>query len=296
MKYLTYILLLLLPSSIIQGHNSLQKQIQQILKSTEAKIGVAILINEKDTLVFNNNERYPLMSVMKYHQALAVVHHLEQCNLPLSTGIWIEKQDLLPNTHSPLRNKYPEGNITLSVGELLAYTLQESDNNACDILFKYVGGVETVNKYIRSLGIEDFAISATEYEMHHCPAKCYGNWATPLSVAILMDKLAGGTLPIDTTYTHFIRDNLLKCNTGKERLPSPLLGTSTCIGHKTGTSDQNEKGEWIAINDAGFILLPDGRRYSIAVFVKHSKLSLQKTEAIIARISTAVYQHLSAPE
>ena len=54
----------------------------------------------------------------------------------------------------------------MSVGELLRYSVSESDNNACDILFRYIGGVEVVDKYIRTLGITDFKIEATEEDMH----------------------------------------------------------------------------------------------------------------------------------
>ena len=195
-----------------------------------------------------------------------------------------------PDTYSPLRDKYPNGGISLSIGELLTYTLQLSDNNACDILFEYIGGTASANQYLQTLGIEDFSISATENDMHQNPERCYENWSTPLSVARFMDSLIAGTLPIDTAYTHFIQETLLSCQTGKTRLPSPLQGTDARIGHKTGTSDQNEKGEWIGINDVGFILLPDGKRYTVAVLVKHSKLSYEETERIIADISTLIYQ------
>lgn len=290
------ILLFLLPLIGLSGKagEPLRRQIQAIADKADAQVGVAVIIDGKDTLTVNNHARYPLMSVMKFHQALAVAHHLEERGLPLSTPLRIERQDLLPDTYSPLRDRYPQGGISLTVGELLAYTLQLSDNNACDILFKYLGGVEPVERFIRSLGVEDFALSATEDDMHRHPGRCYDNWGTPLSVALLMDRLASGALPIDTTYTHFIHQTLLDCQTGQMRLPAPLQGTLVRIGHKTGTSDQNARGEWTGINDAGFVLLPDGRRYAIAVLVKDSRLSLRDTEKIIADISEVVYRYLSA--
>lgn len=291
-----HILLLLLAFISLPGKagEPLRRQIQAIADKADAQVGVAVIVDGKDTLTVNNNVRYPLMSVMKFHQALAVAHALEERGLPLSTALRIEQPDLLPDTYSPLRDRYPQGGISLLVGELLVYTLQLSDNNACDILFKYLGGVEPVERFIRSLGVEDFALSATEDDMHRHPDKCYDNWSTPFSVALLMDKLAADALPIDTAYTHFIRRTLLDCQTGQMRLPVPLQGTPARIGHKTGTSDPNARGEWTGINDAGFVLLPDGRRYAIAVLVKDSKLSLRDTEKVIADISEVVYRYLSA--
>ena len=197
MKTYWLILLSLAFNLYVKADTGLREQIQHLIENTKAEIGVAIILNEKDTLTFNNEAHYPLMSVMKYHQALAVAHYLEQRDLPLSTHIRIEKQDLCPDTYSPLRDKYPNGGISLSIGELLTYTLQLSDNNACDILFEYIGGTASANQYLQTLGIEGFSISATENNMHQNPERCYENWSTPLSAARFMDSLIAGTLPID---------------------------------------------------------------------------------------------------
>jgi len=40
--------------------------------SKKAEVGVAIIADGKDTVTVENNRRYPLMSVFKLHQALAV--------------------------------------------------------------------------------------------------------------------------------------------------------------------------------------------------------------------------------
>ena len=292
-------LLLLLPALLaclpVQAENPLRRQIARIVAPVEAQVGVAVIIDGKDTLTVNNNGHYPLMSVMKFHQALAVAHQLEQHGQTPDTTLHIGPEDLPTGTYSPLRDRYPQGNIDLTVGELLAYTLQLSDNNACDILFRHFGGVAATHRYIASLGTGGCAIAATEADMHRRPETCYDNWSTPLSAALLMDGLAAGTLPLSEASMHFIRRTLLDCQTGTERLPAPLKGTDAHIGHKTGTSDRNASGEWTGINDVGFVLLPDGRRYTIAVLVKHSRLSLHETEQVIARISAAVYQYLAAP-
>ena len=71
-----------------------------------------------------------------------------------------------------------------------------------------------------------------------------------------------------------------------------MFSATARIGHKTGTSDRNVQGELIGINDVGFILLPDGKRYTIAVLVKDSTESMADTEKIIANISGIVYHHL----
>ena len=83
----------------------LKANIQEIIKDKKARIGVGIILNGKDTVTVNNEDRYPMMSVFKFHQALAVLNYLQQNNLPLDTQIRIEKEDIIENTYSPLRDK-----------------------------------------------------------------------------------------------------------------------------------------------------------------------------------------------
>ena len=86
---------------------------------------------------------------------------------------------------------------------------------------------------------------------------------------------------------------MISCQTGKDRLPLPLKGTKAIIGHKTGTGDRNNKGQIIGMNDVGFVYLPDGQRYTIAVFIKDSEESDVETARIIADISEKVYQQVT---
>lgn len=273
--------------------SSLESILRGIADAADARVGVALIMEGKDTLTIGNDSRYPLMSVMKLHQAVATARLLELGGQTLDKKIQISAEMLLPDTWSPLRDKYPEGGISMSVRDLLRYTLQQSDNNACDILFGQFGRPSGTDSLLRSMGIKDFVICATEDEMHKDLGKCHDNWSTPLSAALLMDNLAAGTLGISEENSAFIRQTLTECRTGLNRLPLPLKGTGALIGHKTGTSDQGKDGRWIGINDVGFILLPDGKRYTLAVFVADSALSMEETEKIIADMSAAVYGWIS---
>ena len=85
----------------------------------------------------------------------------------------------------------------------------------------------------------------------------------------------------------------MECNTGRDRLSAPLQGTEAVIGHKTGSGDVNAEGLLIATNDIGFVYLPDGRRYVVAVFVKDSAADDRSNAQLIARISEAVYRYVA---
>lgn len=271
--------------------SSLESKIQDYTKGIKAEIGVAVIIDGKDTLTVNNDNRYPLMSVFKLHQALSVGNRLNAQSITPEKNIFVTKDDLKENTYSPLRDKYPDGEINISIDKLLDYTLKLSDNNACDILFKYISDTKETDNYIRGLGIEDFSISQTEDDMHKDLKNSYKNWSTPLEMSRLMEILFTKDMNIGN-YQDIIKEKLLSCRTGENRLPYPLKGTKAQIAHKTGTGDTNEDGAIIGINDAGYVLLPDGRRYAITVFVKDSYETFERTEQIIADISQMVYDYM----
>ena len=82
------------------------------------------------------------------------------------------------------------------------------------------------------------------------------------------------------------------CATGVNRLAKPLAATNAVIGHKTGTGFTLPDGRLMAINDAGYVHLPNGRSYSIAVFIENSGYDMEQTEEIIAKISEILYQYI----
>lgn len=232
------------------------------------------------------------MSVFKFHQALALADYMHHQKQPLETRLLIKKSDLKPDTYSPLRETYPQGGIEMSIADLLKYTLQQSDNNACDILFNYQGGPDAVNKYLHSLGIRECAVIHTENDMHENLEFCYQNWTTPLAAAKLLEIFRNENL-FDKEYKNFIYQTMVECQTGQDRLIAPLLDKKVTMGHKTGTGDRNAKGQQIGCNDIGFILLPDGHAYSIAVFVKDSEADNRENSEIIAEISRIVYEYVT---
>lgn len=281
----------LVPTLLFARQTQLETQLKEAIKGKKAEIGIAVIIDGKDTITVNNDIHYPLMSVFKFHQALALADYMGKQRQSLETRLPIKKSDLKPDTYSPLRDKYPQGGIEMSIADLLKYTLQQSDNNACDILFDYQGGPNAVNKYIHSLGIRECAIAGTETAMHEDLNLCYENWTTPLAAAELVEIFRKKPL-FPNVYKDFIFQTMVECQTGQDRLVAPLLDKKVTVGHKTGTGDLNAKGQQIGCNDIGFVLLPGGRTYSIAVFVKDSEENNQANSKIIANISRIVYEYI----
>ena len=286
-------LLLILPYA--KAQHPLTKELDLLLQGKQAKVGVAVVFEGRDTFTYNNQYHYPLMSVFKFHQALAVMNYLDTRQLPLETEIYVRKADLLPDTYSPLRDARPAGEFNISVGELLRYSISESDNNACDILFRYIGGTGVVDKYIRTLGIEDFKIEANEEKLNEAFEYQYINWTTPFAAVQVLEKFCTETLFQHSGYKEFLEKLMTGTVTGKDKLKAGLP-QEVVLGHKTGSSGRNESGLKAGDNDMGFVRLPDGRQYNIAVFVTDSGEDDKTNAALISEISRKVYEYYSVPK
>lgn len=272
-----------------QTNIPLRQEIQDIIQDKKATVGVAIIFDGTDTLTVNNQYRYPTMSVYKFHQALAVLDYLNKHNLPLEQQVYISKSALLPETHSPLRDKKPEGNFYMPIKELMQYSVSQSDNNACDILFNFLGGTAPVEQYIKNLGIQQIAITKTEQEMSEDFDNQYGNWTTPYAAVQLLEIFLQQEL-FASNYKIFLSDALIQTSTGKDKIKG-LLPSGTIVGHKTGMSSRNSNGVKAGDNDLGFIKLPNNKNLSIAVFIVNSTEDDTTNAKIIAQISKAAYDY-----
>ena len=69
--------------------------------------------------------------------------------------------------------------------------------------------------------------------MHRDLRLCYQNWTSPLDAAKLLDLFVSRPLFTEPHQT-FIKQTMIECETGKDRLAQPLEATDAIIGHKTG--------------------------------------------------------------
>jgi len=273
-----------------QSTNSLREKILQLVSIKNAVVGVSISGNSgKDTLSIHGEEHFPLQSVFKFPIALAVLHELDKGGLSLNQKILVTQSDLLPNTWSPLREKYPNGNVKISLAEILRYTVSQSDNNGCDILLRLIGGAGKVNDYIHKIGIKDVAIVANEEEMHKAWDVQFLNWITPKASTSLLKLFYERQILSKKSYDYLWKI-MSETSTGKERIKGQLP-KGTIVAHKTGTSDTNEQGVTAAVNDIGIVMLPNGKYFAISVYVSNSKENNETNEKIISDISKLTWDY-----
>lgn len=272
-----------------QTTNELRKQLNDIIVSKNATVGIAIKnIEDKDTLSINGNLKAPMMSVFKFHIALTVLNTVDEGKLSLTQKIFVKKKDLLADTWSPIREEYPNGDVYLTLDQLLRYTVSNSDNNGCDILLNLIGGTKTVQKFINKQGIKDFVIKINEEQMMIWE-NLFVNTTTPLATVELLEKFYKTEILKEAT-TKYLYQIMIETSRGLTWMKAGLP-ENTELAHRTGISGTNDANLRVAMNDIGIVKLPNGKHLIIAVFMKNITEQKEVTEKIIADITKTTWDY-----
>ena len=272
-----------------QSIESLRTEINQILSSKNLTAGISLKnLENKDTLSINGNQTMPMMSVFKFHIALAVLHEVDQNKLQLNQQFFIKKEDLLSNTWSPILKDYPKGNMYLTLDQLLRYTVSHSDNNGCDILLKIIGGTKTVQKFIHKQGIKDFVIKVNEQEMQTWE-NLYLNTTSANATTKLLEKFYANKV-LKKNSTTYLYKLMVETSRGLTWMKAGLP-TNTELAHRTGISDTNSDNLRVALNDIGIIKPINNKPIILSIYLKNITEEKTETEKVIADITKAVWNY-----
>jgi beta-lactamase class A len=234
-----------------------------------------------------------MQSVFKFPLAITALHLVEEGKLSLDQKVrFLPSDRILPHTHSPLQDKYPNANVDVPLRELLQLSISESDNVATDIVLRLVGGPSIVTSYINSIGITGFHLGDGEAGLARDLSAQYRNWFEPAAAVQLLRRISDNS-PLTPEHTQILFDWMKNTSSGSGRIQGDLPA-GTIVMHKTGTSG-TRNGVTFATNDVGLIILPDGRRLAIAVFVTDSSADADTRDAVIARIAKTAYDQAIRP-
>lgn len=271
--------------------NVLQTEIGHLIKTKKATVGVSVVANHyQDTITINGNVHFPMQSVFKFPIALAILSKIDKGTLTLNQKVHITKKDLSAKTWSPIKDKFPRGTV-LTIGQILEYTVTQSDNVGCDVLLRLIGGPNAVETFLQRNGYKDISIKTNEEGMHRQWNAQYRNWSTPVAMTNLLVGAYTNRNGLLSAKSYDLLWKLMKAtSTGAKELKGQLP-PGTVIAHKTGSSGMNDKGVTAALNDAGVIFLPDGTPLFITVYVSNSTESPETNEKIISDIAKQVWNH-----
>jgi len=189
----------------------------------------------------------------------------------------------------------------------------ESDNSATDYLLEAVGGPAAVTKMLRDIGITeqrvDRDVSEILRDFYGLEDRAYvpftkvayakdptlitrqsdrnldyekdpRDQTTPKAMLQLLLAIDNGKA-LSESSREFLLGVMSRTRTGGERIKA-LLPKGTPVADKTGTLGG-------VANDVGYVTLPDGRRFAIAVFTKSSTTPDADRARAIAEVSRTLY-------
>lgn len=288
------LLVLVSQQASAQSTDSLKKQLERITADRAAIVGIAVKGWNGDTLSILGNHAFPMQSVFKYHIGVAMLSQIDKGKFKLSQKVVVEEKDMLPGLYSPLRDKHPQGG-TFTIGELIEYAITVSDNVACDVLLKLLGGPQTVETYFHSLGVKDIAIKINEELMQANWNLQYQNWTTPKAAIDALQLIyENKQLQLSKKNHRFLWKVMRNTSTGKMRLKGQLP-KGTVVAHKTGWSGKNKDlGITAAVNDIGIVFLNKKQYFYISVFITDSREDNETNELMIAEVCKAVWDYFDS--
>jgi beta-lactamase class A len=281
-------LIFLLFSFSVSAQTDLQQQIRRIATDAHGKVSVACAIPHSTfNCDLDPHAHPPMQSVFKLPLAVTALHLVEQGRFPLDQPVHFLLGDrILPETYSPLQDKYPDADVEIPLQELLRLSTSLSDNVAADIVLQVVGGHSAVNSYMASIGVIGFHLENGEHTLQRDPTAQYRNWFEPAGAVQLLSLLSDRS-PLTPEHTQLLLKWMQDTPHGKLQIKGDLP-PRTIVMHKTGSSGFMN-GMTPATNDIGLITLPDGRHLAIAVFITDSSAGDAVRNSVIARIARAAY-------
>jgi beta-lactamase class A len=302
-------------SVFAEEHNfqDVSQKLEKLSQGLVGRIGVAAQeIGSGETITVNGDETFVMASTYKVAIAVALLDRVDKGEVKLTDLIDLPQDEMVVGTNA-IAESYVHPGVQFSVANLIEVMITESDNTATDFCLKLAGGPEAVNKKLRSLGITDLRVDRATSEIlrdfYGLSDKAFfpvvtkavaddpslllkmtqpnmafekdpRDHSTPkamLQLLLAIDSAKG----LSAKSREFLLATMSRTHTGPGRLKG-LLPKGTPVAHKTGTIGG-------VANDVGFITLPDGRRFAIAVYTKSSTTSVADQDRAIAEVSRTLY-------
>lgn len=275
-------------------------------------VGVAAQDMAGGTQVFlNSDQAFPMASTYKIPIAVALLSKVDAGELSLTDMIEIDDDEWVYS--QVIAANFIHQGVALSVANLLEIMITHSDNTAADVCLRLAGGPAAVNRRLAQLGIEGMRVDRSTADLLRDfygvapgrenlaeiariaaadPARVIApdpqfeadplDKSTPRAMLNLLASLYNGSA-LSEKSTEFLLATMARTVTMPDRLGG-LLPRNTPVAHKTGTVGG-------VANDAGYITLPDGRRFAIVVFTRGSDTPPAHRERAVAEVARTLYDY-----
>lgn len=219
-----------LPACCLAEINSVQTELAQLEAGTHGRIGVAaIFTGDNSRIQYRANERFPMGCTSMVMGVAAILKKSMFDESLLQERIQYHKNELINWT--PITEKHLADGMTIK--ELGAAAITQSDNTAMNLLVKKLGGISALNVFARSIHNNDYKQDHGWPEEALSSPRSNNDSATPAAMAESLRQLALGKVlatPQRELLTTWLKNNV----TGNERIRAGVPRGWT-VGNKTGT-------------------------------------------------------------
>ncbi|MDE7065908.1 MAG: class A beta-lactamase, partial [Desulfovibrionaceae bacterium] len=153
------------------------------------RLGAAVIdMADGKSFSYRGEERFPLCSTFKVVAVGAVLQRTATEHGLLRRRIRFARQDMVP--WSPVTSHHIADGMT--VEELCAAALQQSDNTAANLLLDLLGGPRSLTAFARSLGDDAFRLDRCEPELNASEPGDPRDTTTPEAMAATLRSLVFG--------------------------------------------------------------------------------------------------------
>jgi len=265
----------------------LQNRLAEISQKARSRVGIgAVMLETGDSAWVEREGRFATQSVYKLPIAMAALRLVDSGRLRIDQQIQIAPEDYVRwGFQSPIRNQYPQGTY-LPLGEIVRYSISESDGSASDVLLDLAGGPEKVQQYLGEIGIRDFIVADSTKAISKDWETQFRNWATPRASIDLLRAIIDRQAGLGEQTTNLLLGAMTEAHFGRRRLRRGLP-KGAVLAHKTGTGG-SQRGVTSVTADVGIITLPDNRRILIAVYIENSPAGAWERNQMMADVAKAV--------
>ena len=262
-------------SGIFAAVSDAADRIAAINTRVGGRIGVAALdTGTGQHIEYKANERFPMCSTFKVLAAAAVLKLVDEGKEYLDRMVPYAKEDILE--YAPVTKEHlKEGRMTL--GDLCAAAVEQSDNTAGNLLLRTIGGPLGLTSFLRALGDETTRLDRMEPDLNTAIPEDERDTTTP---AAMRDDLV--RLLIKDVLSPASRSQLeawLAGNKTGAQMIRAGVPTSWRVGDKTGRGDNG------ATNDVA-ILRPKNRPpIFLAIYSVGSTMAASERTATIAEVA-----------
>ncbi|WP_333226130.1 serine hydrolase [Microcoleus sp. BR0-C5] len=262
-----------------QELGALKTQVQ-VLATENPSLTAGIFLVDLDTgsyLNFNGDTAFASASTIKVPILVAFFQAVDEGKVQLDQMLMLKSEHIVGGS-GDMQDQAPGKKY--SALEVAQKMIVVSDNTATNMMIELLGGAEFLNQQFANWGL------STTVLRNNLPDLEGTNTTSPKDLINIIAQIDRGNLVSVKS-----RDRILQImrQTRNDSLLPKGLGEGSVIAHKTGNIDT-------MLGDAGMVDLPNGKRYLVAVMVKHPPETEKPAQTLIRDISRMSYRYLYGGE